>query len=563
MSITRAFALFLLPHLLTCNPNPAWAALEPMFQDIGRISVSVDGEGNNDAEFGGSLEVNKPVGATVRRAFLMANSHGVFGTRVINDGDVSLNGVPVAWDISVFNGITNFPQFFHNVFADVTSIVAPAVNNLSPGLIGLNVFEQGTESINGTVLVVIFNDPNQGADNSVILLFGGQEPGGETIRVQLGSPIQADTAKLDMGLGIGHSFQGANGTDMVNLVDVNGTRLTSSAGGEDDGIQFTGGDGGLITVGGIGDENSNPDPFSPSFNFRTDDELYDLRPFVSIGNQKIEVFSFNATDNDNIFFAYFVTSVLAGVGDAELSITKADFPDPVFIGQPFTYTLTVRNNGPNNATGVTVTDPLPGGVGLISSTPSQGSCSGTSTVSCALGILGNGASATVTIVVTPTSAGTLTNTASVSGILSDLNPGNNSVTIATTVQTVPPDAEPANPNVLIPCTASKCNVQIRCNLAQISAAQCGIRTTLLARVRAVAPRLNGDGLARPPLRMVRFAFGVSNIPPGQSARVRLNLTPRGKRIAQTSKKRRLRGVIEIRNTAGALISSAPVKIRLR
>ena len=74
------------------------------FRDTGQISVSVDGDGNNDASIGGLIEVNKPAGATVRKAFLMANSHGVFGTRVINDGDVSLAGVPVAWNISLFNG---------------------------------------------------------------------------------------------------------------------------------------------------------------------------------------------------------------------------------------------------------------------------------------------------------------------------------------------------------------------------------------------------------------------------------------------------------------------------
>ena len=213
-------------------------------------------------------------------------------------------------------GITDAPEFFHNVFADVTSIVAPLVDPASAGIVPVSVFEVGTDSINGTVLVVIFNDPNQGPDNSVILLFDDQATGGETFSVQLGAQIAADTAKLDFGLGIGHSFQGPNGTPMVNLVDVNGSRLTSSAGGEDDGIAEN---GGLITLGGIGDDNFNPpDPLAPSSGLRTDDELYDLRPpFVSPGGQEIKVFSFNPTDDDNIFFSYFVTSLRAGVVEAE------------------------------------------------------------------------------------------------------------------------------------------------------------------------------------------------------------------------------------------------------
>ncbi|MBA2592590.1 MAG: DUF11 domain-containing protein, partial [Gammaproteobacteria bacterium] len=39
-----------------------------------------------------------------------------------------------------------------------------------------------------------------------------------------------------------------------------------------------------------------------------------------------------------------------------------------------TYTVPVTNNGPSNATGVTMTDTLPAGVSFVSATPSQGSC---------------------------------------------------------------------------------------------------------------------------------------------------------------------------------------------
>jgi uncharacterized repeat protein (TIGR01451 family) len=101
--------------------------------------------------------------------------------------------------------------------------------------------------------------------------------------------------------------------------------------------------------------------------------------------------------------------------DADLVLTKADSPDPVTVGQTLTYTLTASNNGPANATGVTVTDTLPSGVTFVSASPSQGNCSGTTTVSCTLGDLNNGSSATVTIQVTPTTEGELSNTASVQG----------------------------------------------------------------------------------------------------------------------------------------------------
>ena len=57
--------------------------------------------------------------------------------------------------------------------------------------------------------------------------------------------------------------------------------MTSQAGGQDDGASE---DGALLTVGGLDDTNANPDPVSRGPGFRGDDELYDLRPFVSNGS---------------------------------------------------------------------------------------------------------------------------------------------------------------------------------------------------------------------------------------------------------------------------------------
>jgi uncharacterized repeat protein (TIGR01451 family) len=121
---------------------------------------------------------------------------------------------------------------------------------------------------------------------------------------------------------------------------------------------------------------------------------------------------------------------------ADLSVTMNDFPDPVEVGANLSYSATVTNNGPSPATGVTLTDPLPAGVTFGSATPSQGSCSGTITVTCNLGSLANGANAAVTIVVTPSAAGALTNTVTVTGGQSDPTPGNNSASAMTTVASV-------------------------------------------------------------------------------------------------------------------------------
>jgi hypothetical protein len=96
----------------------------------------------------------------------------------------------------------------------------------------------------------------------------------------------------------------------------------------------------------------------------------------------------------------------------------------------------VHDGGPADASGVSVSDPLPSGVSLVTATPSQGGCTGTSTITCALGSLLNGATATVTISVVPGHTGTLSNTATVSASNSDPNAGNNSATATTTVSPV-------------------------------------------------------------------------------------------------------------------------------
>src|SRR5207248_11713591 len=119
-------------------------------------------------------------------------------------------------------------------------------------------------------------------------------------------------------------------------------------------------------------------------------------------------------------------------GPADLSITKTDSPDPALQGQTLAYHLTVTNNGtsagPATTSGVTVTDPLPAGATLVSATATVGSCSGTTTVTCDLGIFPGGATAGIDIVVRPSVSGTLTNKATVSAATSDPHPNNNSAT---------------------------------------------------------------------------------------------------------------------------------------
>ncbi|QDV71242.1 Large cysteine-rich periplasmic protein omcB precursor [Rosistilla carotiformis] len=139
------------------------------------------------------------------------------------------------------------------------------------------------------------------------------------------------------------------------------------------------------------------------------------------------------TDNSTnltVDFGFFASS--------DLSITKADTPDPVVAGNTLTYTLTVLNNGPVDATGVTVVDTLPTNVQIDTITTSQGtSTTNGNVVTVDVGSIANGGNATIVITVTvdPDVTSQISNTATVSGDQPDDDPSNNTATAPTDVNT--------------------------------------------------------------------------------------------------------------------------------
>jgi hypothetical protein len=95
--------------------------------------------------------------------------------------------------------------------------------------------------------------------------------------------------------------------------------------------------------------------------------------------------------------------------------------------------MVVTNNGPNNATGVTVADPIPGGTTYVSSATSQGTCTGGAMLNCALGNLAVGSSVTISLVTTANQTGTIPNTATVVGNEAETNTANNTASASVNV----------------------------------------------------------------------------------------------------------------------------------
>jgi uncharacterized repeat protein (TIGR01451 family) len=105
-------------------------------------------------------------------------------------------------------------------------------------------------------------------------------------------------------------------------------------------------------------------------------------------------------------------------------------------GGKITYSVQVKNNGPERAGGVVLSDPLPTGTKLISATTSLGTCAATTVLTCNLGTLRGGTTADLTIKLTAPLK-KVTNTASISSQAIDSNAANNTATIVSTQCVVP------------------------------------------------------------------------------------------------------------------------------
>ncbi|GAA0596159.1 DUF11 domain-containing protein [Kribbella sandramycini] len=140
---------------------------------------------------------------------------------------------------------------------------------------------------------------------------------------------------------------------------------------------------------------------------------------------------------------------------ADLVVGKQTMTSPVVPGQPVTYQISVRNDGPSDALAVEVADDLPAALIDASANTTAGSCTvSAGQVRCELGDLGAGSAATITVLATVsvTATGSLVNAATATSSTPDPEPGNNTgrttdelspsadLAIAKTAQPVPVQA---------------------------------------------------------------------------------------------------------------------------
>ncbi|MEE9270136.1 MAG: hypothetical protein V3V49_07735 [Candidatus Krumholzibacteria bacterium] len=273
--------------------------LELVYKDKGRLSLSVDGLGTVLPV--GTVQVDKPPGGKVRKAFLMVASAGFSEHR---QHEVSIDKAPVEWDLSVPSAVGSW-----NGIADVTNLVQPRIDGANAGRVVMEIHESPSDLIDGVILAVVFDNPSAGEDNEIALFFGAQKVQGEAFAIELSEAVGAGMGsgkRFELGVGISYSFQSSSEQGQFSWIDINGRRLTTAAGGPDDGSPLP---GALLTVGGLDDVALNPAlAHGPVANLMTDDEYYNLGPLLDAGDTRITVATGNPSGDENLFFASFLAT---------------------------------------------------------------------------------------------------------------------------------------------------------------------------------------------------------------------------------------------------------------
>ncbi len=155
-----------------------------------------------------------------------------------------------------------------------------------------------------------------------------------------------------------------------------------------------------------------------------DSDTNDPDPFNNHDNEETTVVDVNPEDKK-----------------ADLEVVKTDSVDPAIVGQTMSYTITVKNHGPNVAKNVHLVDYLPAGFQDTGVTTTQGICASLfGTIDCDYGDIAVGQTVTTVVTGIPWTIGLNTNTATVVCMGTfDPNPDNNSDTETTLVRTMKAD----------------------------------------------------------------------------------------------------------------------------
>lgn len=307
------------------------ADLQPVGIWNGKVGMSIDAVGSNNSPVG-MIQAQIPIGASIKAAYLYSagTPYPWYANSPRTLADYNASGLTLAGNAVTFDALVGASAFpnrpdigdWFTARANVTSIVSSLAAGGGDFSWSVN---EGTKNnlIDGEVLAIVYEHSSL-ATGSVVFLDGGLNTAGESSTVNFANPLGnvGDPAFVaDMSLAISFS----TGASQSSQVDINGTRLTSAAGGYDDGILS---DGGLITAGGIGDSNLNPANAFSQGNSSYDDELYSLKPFLAAGDTSFSIYSKNPSNDDNLFFMGLrISAEISKVNDTPAGTPPPGVPD--------------------------------------------------------------------------------------------------------------------------------------------------------------------------------------------------------------------------------------------
>jgi len=276
------------------KPSPTDPAT---FAGMGGYSADALGQDGT----GGTVQAEVPAGSTVVQAYLYGSYFFTLGGPSLADRTIDFDGSIV--ELQTLPNSEPGDGLLYTARADVTTQVATKVG--AGG--GITDFAVNSDPafLDGVALVVIFSNATM-PEVTIAVLDGGSKQAGDQVTFNFASPIDPSATGFSAILSLGSGFSFQEGSvdphdctpNQFSIVEVNGSPLTACAGNWDDGYPSN---GGLITVGGVGDSTDNPaDPVGQT---GTDDELYNLVPFMSVGDTQLVIDTENPSADDNLFLA--------------------------------------------------------------------------------------------------------------------------------------------------------------------------------------------------------------------------------------------------------------------
>jgi hypothetical protein len=311
-----ARAAVLLPlAILTCLLSPGLAGahlsvLRPSPSD----AVTFRGHGGYSSDGGypgGVVRAEVPVGSSVVHAYLYGTYEGA-SPLSSQSRTINFDGTNV-----VMEEIESNRNILPSTRADVTQQVAAKVGTGGLVSFGIDSNPSGAALFQGAALVVIYSNPSSPLV-SVAVLDGAASSAGDTATLNFAYALDTNAPgfRATMAIGDGFSYQGEGPSShkcgpeqQDSTIKIDEQLMTSCAGGYDDSptTQF------LISVGGIGD--SIDDPANPATTTEgTEDELYDLRPFLHNGDTQMTINTANASGDDDVFLAVIAITPNVSVG---------------------------------------------------------------------------------------------------------------------------------------------------------------------------------------------------------------------------------------------------------